>query len=74
MVAAIERLNKSTQTFNGRNDVSTLALSLLIGFPSFVQERRTTIKTLMSSNYGQITPRTAELPALEHLKHRCILL
>ena len=41
VVAAIERLNKSTYTYNGRNVVSTLVHSLLIGFSSFVQERRT---------------------------------
>ena len=33
-----------------------------------MQERRTTIKGLVRSTYGQITPRTAELPALEQIK------
>ena len=48
--------------------VTTQSLSFLIGSSSFLQVRRTTIKAWMSSNFGQIQPRTAELAALERLK------
>ena len=47
-LAALERLKKSLYTYNGSNVVSTLALSFLDGFSSFLQVLRTTIKALMS--------------------------
>ena len=48
---------------------------LLIGFSSFLQVKRTTIKAWMSSNLGRILLLTSELAALEHLKkHHIILL
>ena len=53
---------------NRENLVSTLAPSFLIGSSSFLQVRRTTIKSRPSSNFGPIRPQTAELTALEHLK------
>ena len=40
----------------------------LIGSSSFLQVTRTTIKAWMSLNVGGISPLTAELAALEHLK------
>ena len=44
------------KTYNWRNLVGTLAPSYLIGFSSFLQVRRTTIKAWMSSNIGGISP------------------
>ena len=41
---ALERLEKSPQTYNGRNVVTTLVLSILNGSSLFLQIRRTTIK------------------------------
>ena len=46
---------------------NTLVPSFLIGFSSFLQITRTTIKSGMSSKFGQIGPWTAELAALERL-------
>ena len=45
---ALERLEKSLYTYNGRNIVTTLVLSILNGFSSFLQVTRTTIKAWMS--------------------------
>ena len=50
------------------NVVNTLAPSLLIGSSSFLQVTRTTIKSRMSSKFGQIQLWTAELAALDGLK------
>ena len=44
------------------------ALVLMIGSYSFLQVTRATIRSRMSSNFGQIRPWTAELDALERLK------
>ena len=43
-LAALERLNKSPLTYNGRNVVSTLVLSFFNGSSSFLQVTRTAIK------------------------------
>ena len=51
-VAALERLEKSSLTYNGRNLVNTLAPSFLIGSSSFLQVSRTCMKAWMSSNLG----------------------
>ena len=59
---------RTRKTYNGKNLVSTLAASFLIGFSSFLQVTSTTIKAWMSSNLGRIPPLTSELVALEHLK------
>ena len=48
--------------------VKTLAPSFLIGSFSFLQVTWTTIKSRMSSKFGQIRPCTAELAALDGLK------
>ena len=50
------------------NVVNTLAPLLLIRSSSFLQVRRTTIKSRQSSKFDQIGPRTAELSALERLE------
>ena len=51
------------------NVVNTLAPSVLIGSPSFLQLTRTTIKFRMSLKIGQMQTWTAELPALERPKN-----
>ena len=50
------------------NVVSTLAPSFLIGSSSYLQVMRTSITSRMSSKFGQVGPRTAELAALERLE------
>ena len=55
--------------FNGRNVVSTLAPSFLIGSSLFWH-----ITAWMNSNIDRILPLTAELPALERLKNQYIIL
>ena len=52
-LAALERLEKSPLTYNGRNLVNTLAPSFLIGSSSFLQVSRTCMKAWMSSNFGK---------------------
>ena len=52
--------------------VSTLVGSFLIG-SSYLQIERTTIISRTSLNFGLVTQRTAELPALERLKNLCII-
>ena len=61
---------KSPNTYNGRNVVTTLVLSILNGSSSCLQTRRTTIKARMSLNLGKIPSLTSELPALERLKNQ----
>ena len=48
--------------------MATLATSFLIGSSSFLGITRTTIISRMSSNFGQVRPQIAELPALERLE------
>ena len=62
-LAALERLKKIPWTYNGRNVVSTLAPSFLIGSSSFLQVTRATIKAWSSSNFGRTPSLTAELAA-----------
>ena len=50
------------------NVVNTLAPLFLIGSSSYWQVTRTFITSRTSSKFGQIGPRTAELPALERLE------
>ena len=64
-VAALERIEKSLWTYNGRNVLATLANSYLIVSSSFLQETSTCIKTKMISNFCQISPLTSKLSALE---------
>ena len=62
---ALERLNKSPLTYNGRNVVTTLVLSILNGSSSFLHTIRTTINAWMRLNFGKIPLLTSELAALE---------
>ena len=66
-LAALERLEKSPWTYNGKNVVTTLVLSILNG-SSFLQIRRTSIKAWMSLNFVKIPSPIAELAPIEHLK------
>ena len=50
------------------NVVNTLAPSFLIESSSYLQVTRTSITSRMSSKFGQIGLRTAELAALGHLE------
>ena len=60
--------DSSNSVIMEKNVVITLAHLFLIGSLSFLQVKRTTIKSWMSSKFGQIRPQTAELAALEHLE------
>ena len=68
-LAALDSLEKSPLTYNGRNLVNTLAPSFLIRSSSFLQVRRKCMKALMSSNFGQIPTPTLELSALARMKN-----
>ena len=61
-LSALARLKKMMY------NVNTLAPLFLIGSSSFLQVRRTTIKSQTSSKFDQIGPRTTELAALERLE------
>ena len=73
-LAALERLKKLPQTYNGENLVSTLEPLFLIGSFSFFQVTRTTIKAWMSSNFSGIPPLISGLATLERLKNQTISL
>ena len=74
-LAALERLEKSPWTYNGKkNVVATLAPLFFIGSSSFLQVTRTTIMSRMGSNFSQIRPLTVELAALECLKNHYFVL
>ena len=66
---ALERLEKSPYTYNGRNVVTTLVLSILKGSYSFLHTIMTTIKAWMSLNFVKIPSPILELAPLEHLKN-----
>ena len=66
---ALERLEKSLQTYNGRNVVITLVLLILNGSSSFLHTIRTTIKAWMSLNFVKIPSPIMELALLDHLKN-----
>ena len=66
---ALERLEKSPKTYNGRNVVTAVVLSILNGSSSFLHTIRTTIKAWMSLNYVKIPLHILELALLEHLKN-----
>ena len=72
-LAALERLEKSPKTYNGKHIVTTLAPSFLIESSSFLQVTRASMNACMSSNFGQIPPPTQELSTFERLKNRCII-
>ena len=60
---------KNPLTYNGENGVSTFSLLLLIRSFLYLQVTRTCIKSLMSSNFGQIGQLTTELAAIERVKN-----
>ena len=60
---------KNPQTYNGRNVVTTLVLSILNGSSPFLHTIRTTIKAWMSLNFRKIPLLTSELAALERQKN-----
>ena len=66
---ALEGLEKSPKTYNGRNVVTTLVLSILNGSSSLLHTIRTTIKAWMSLNHVKISSHILELAPLEHLKN-----
>ena len=66
-LAALERLEKSPYTYNGRNLLNTLAPAFLIGSSSFLQVTRTYMKAWTSSNFNLIPQPTPELSALARL-------
>ena len=51
-LAALDRLEKSTLTYNGENGINPLALSFLIGSSSFLLVIRTTIRVRMNLKFG----------------------
>ena len=73
-LAALEGLEQSPWNYNWENVnvVTTLAPSILIESSPFL--RVTCMTAWMSSNFGQISPLTQELSALERLKNQCIML
>ena len=66
---ALEHLEKSPKTYNGRNVVTTLVRSILNGSSLFLHTIRTTIKARMSLNFVKIPLLTLELAALEGQKN-----
>ena len=68
-LAALEHLEKSPQTYNGRNIVTSLVQSFIDGSSSFLQVTSPTIKAWMSLNFGKIPSLTSELSAYERLKN-----
>ena len=69
-LAALELLEKSPLTYNGRNVVTTLVPSFSNGSSSFLQVARSTIKAWMGLNLGKIPLLTLELVALERVKNQ----
>ena len=60
---------KSPYTYNGEKGVATFSRLFLIGSFSYLKVKITCTRACMSSKFGQIRPRTAELAALERLKN-----
>ena len=69
-LAALEHLEKSPYTYNGRNVVTTIVPSFSNGSSSILQVTRSTIKAWMVLNFGKIPLLTSELTALERVKNR----
>ena len=69
-LAALERLEKTPQTYNGRNIVTTLVPSFSNGSSSFLQVIRSAIKAWMGLNFSKMPSLTSELAALERLKNQ----
>ena len=73
-LAALECLKKSPFTYNGKAVVNAPAPSFLMGSSSFLHATRTAIRSRMNSKFSEFRPWTAELPALECLKNRYLVL
>ena len=73
-LAALERLKKSSLTYNGKDVVNAPVPSFLMGSSSFLQATRTAIRSQLSSKFSEFRPWTAELPALECLKNQYFVL
>ena len=69
-LAALERLEKSPYTYNGRNVVTTLVPTFSNGSSSFLQVTKSAIKAWMGLNFGKIPSLTSELAALERVKNQ----
>ena len=69
-LADIERLEKSPETYNGRNDVTTLVPTFSNGSSSFLQVTRSAMKAWMGLNFGKIPKLTSELAALQCVKNQ----
>ena len=69
-LAALEHLEKSPLTFNGRNIVITVVQSFLDGSSSFLQVTSPTIKAWMSLDFGKIPSLTSKLAAIERSKNQ----
>ena len=69
-LAALERLENSPYTYNGKNVVTTLVPSFFNGSSSFLQVPRSAIKAWISFNFGKIQSLTEELAALERVKNQ----
>ena len=65
----LECLEKSLSTYNGRNVVTTLVLSIFNGSSSFLHTIRTAIKAWVTLNFVKIPSPILELAPLEHLKN-----
>ena len=59
-LAALEGLEKSSYTYNGRNVVTTHVPSFSNGSSSFLQVIRSAIKAWMGLNFGKIPSLTSE--------------
>ena len=67
-LAALERLEKSPYTYNGKNVVTTLVPSFLDVSSSFLQITRLTIKAWIGLNFSKIPSLTSELAPLARQK------
>ena len=56
----LQQLEKSLYTYNGRNVVTTLVVSICNGSSSFLHTIRTTIKAWMNLNFVKITSHILE--------------
>ena len=73
-LGALEGLEKSPLTYDGKGVVTTLVPSFLNGSSSFLHVTRTTMKAWTSLNFGKIPSQTTKLAALEHLKNQYMML
>ena len=67
-LAALGRLKKIPQTYNGEKDIITFSQLFYIGSFSYLQVTMTHKRAWMSSKFDQTRPQTTELAALERRK------